>query len=240
MGREVKRVPVDFDWPINKVWHGYLSPDKFSERKCPDCEAGGTAAYEWLQTVAYVIAGLADDADSEARGRDMHPWLRPLGEISYNHTAKRPGPQFAEFANGIAPEAKPSLFGRDIYRVQRALIAAAGLPERWGICPTCDGHASLEAYPGQRDEAEAWEPTEPPEGEGWQYWETVSEGSPISPVFPTADGLSHWLQTDYHWGSSGPLSKEAADNMVQLGWAPSGIGNSSGFHAGDSVVLGSA
>lgn len=24
MGREVRRVPVDFDWPINKVWKGYL------------------------------------------------------------------------------------------------------------------------------------------------------------------------------------------------------------------------
>ena len=24
MGREVKRVPIDFDWPVNKVWIGFL------------------------------------------------------------------------------------------------------------------------------------------------------------------------------------------------------------------------
>ena len=24
MGRELKRVPLDFDWPIGKIWYGYL------------------------------------------------------------------------------------------------------------------------------------------------------------------------------------------------------------------------
>lgn len=24
MGRELKRVPLNFDWPINKIWYGYL------------------------------------------------------------------------------------------------------------------------------------------------------------------------------------------------------------------------
>lgn len=24
MGRELKRVPLDFDWPLNKIWYGYL------------------------------------------------------------------------------------------------------------------------------------------------------------------------------------------------------------------------
>ena len=26
MGRELKRVPLDFQWPENKVWDGYLNP----------------------------------------------------------------------------------------------------------------------------------------------------------------------------------------------------------------------
>ena len=221
-----------------KAMHDQMaaSPDKFRERKCPDCGNGGTDAYEWLMSVSAIVAMLADDADDEARGRQMHPYLTPLRDI-YNHAQWRPGKQFAEFVDGIAPETRRSMFGRDVYRVQQALIAAAGLPESWGDCPTCDGHGSLEAYPGQRAEADAWEPTEPPEGEGWQYWETVSEGSPISPVFATADGLSRWLQTEYRWGSSGPLSKEAADNMVRVGWAPSMIADATGVHAGDSVIL---
>lgn len=29
-------------------------------------------------------------------------------------------------------------------------------------------------------------------GDGWQLWETTSEGSPQSPVFATADELAEW------------------------------------------------
>lgn len=36
---------------------------------------------------------------------------------------------------------------------------------------------------------------EPPSGEGWQVWETVSEGSPVTPVFPTAESLARQLKT---------------------------------------------
>ena len=37
MGREVKRVALDFDWPLNEVWEGFLTPDKFSETPCEAC-----------------------------------------------------------------------------------------------------------------------------------------------------------------------------------------------------------
>jgi hypothetical protein len=33
---------------------------------------------------------------------------------------------------------------------------------------------------------------EPPSGEGWQLWQTVSDG-PTSPVFATADALIEWM-----------------------------------------------
>lgn len=26
MGREMKRVPLDFDYPINQIWKGYWNP----------------------------------------------------------------------------------------------------------------------------------------------------------------------------------------------------------------------
>lgn len=194
MGREVKRVPLNFEWPQGDVWEGYLLPDRLHEDKCPDCANGATDAHEWLQAVAYVIAGLADDANDEARGRAMHPYLTPLREISYNGSRGRPGAQFAEFADGIAPEVSGDrMFGRDVHGMLRALKTAAGLPDEWGWCPTCKGHGSVEKYDGQRAEAEAWEATEPPKGDGWQMWETTSEGSPMSPVFATPAELASWL-----------------------------------------------
>ena len=74
----------------------------------------------------------------------------------------------------------------------RRLIELAGLDEKWDWCPTCEGNATVEKYPGQLAEAEAWEPTVPPTGEGWQMWETTSDGSPLSPVFATPEELAEW------------------------------------------------
>lgn len=37
MGRELKRVPLDFNWPKNSIWKGYLNPYSFNECKaCND------------------------------------------------------------------------------------------------------------------------------------------------------------------------------------------------------------
>lgn len=43
MGREIKRVARDFDWPIDKVWSGYLMPDTLSEEDCQYCGATGSS-----------------------------------------------------------------------------------------------------------------------------------------------------------------------------------------------------
>lgn len=202
MGREVKRVPLDFDWPIGKVWHGYLLPDELDEDRCDACRGTGyTNDGHWLSRVAYVIAGLADDATAQERGREMHPWLKPLEEISYGYGAGRPTRAFAEFANGLREDIKaPDMFGTDVHRVTSALREAAGLPEKWGWCPTCEGHGSIERYEGQRAEAEAWESTDPPTGEGWQLWSTTSEGEPMTPVFPTREALArHCVDNGVSW-----------------------------------------
>lgn len=98
-------------------------------------------------------------------------------------------------------------------------------------CDRCDGHGSFEKYEGQRAEAEAWEPTGPPEGDGWQLWETVSEGSPISPVFDSAEALAAWLadpgRPKTRPAEDAPrdwMPYDAALKFVQAGWAPSFIG----------------
>lgn len=37
MGREIKRVPLDFDQPIGEIWPGFLPPDDFDFPPCPSC-----------------------------------------------------------------------------------------------------------------------------------------------------------------------------------------------------------
>lgn len=136
MGRELKRVPLDFNWPLNMVWKGYISP--YRSQECTVC--GGS---------------------------------------------------------GYSPEAQ-----------------RLGVPER---CTACNGDGAIWFSERIKQLADAWyddERYDPPAGEGWQVWETVTEGSPISPVFADADGVYRWLlQQGY--------SQPAALAFVDAQWAPS-------------------
>lgn len=65
---------------------------------------------------------------------------------------------------------------------------------------------------------------EPPEGKGWQMWENVSEGSPISPVFKTAKALAKWLGEN----NASAMGSQTATyqewlGMIKVGSAPSGV-----------------
>jgi hypothetical protein len=70
----------------------------------------------------------------------------------------------------------------------------------------------------------------PPRGEGWQLWQTVSDG-PISPVFKTAEELIDWMcqpEPDpvLQGRKSGPWAqgwhRQTAERFVRgPGWAPS-------------------
>jgi hypothetical protein len=85
-------------------------------------------------------------------------------------------------------------------------------------CPHCD-EGTVWASPEDKLKHENWKPTEPPKGDGYQMWETVSEGSPISPVFSHAEDLARWLTRN---------GRDAGTSFAQWmrliegeGWAPS-------------------
>lgn len=246
--RDVKRVPLDFDWPPKKVWEGFLTPAKLHEVDCPDCKGGYSARAQVLHDQWYGYApfdprsagSLTLSHDTPAvrafaeRNVSRAPGFYGTGEAEIVREARRLATLFngqwchhlsqddvdALVAAGrltdlthtwrqgegwqpkdppVAPTAAEvnewsirGGFGHDSINAWVVLKARC---EREGVsesCATCDGHGSLEAYPGQRAEAETWEPVQPPKGDGWQLWETVSEGSPVSPVFPTAEALADW------------------------------------------------
>ena len=129
MGREIKRVPLDFNWPLNKIWPGfcYTTPD-CDHNDCPESDS---AVLPWSKDALCVFHRMLWDDYS------------------------------------LSPD------------------------------------------------------IEPPTGDGWQVWETVSQGSPISPVFADRERLIDWLCSPaYSWGISTPLTREQAERFVDSAWAP--------------------
>jgi hypothetical protein len=74
----------------------------------------------------------------------------------------------------------------------------------WGYCETCKGEGVVFESDEHKHRNENWTEQEPPTGPGYQFWETVSEGSPISPVFPSRLALAKWCadNADLHPGQS--------------------------------------
>jgi hypothetical protein len=233
MGREIKRVPLDFDQPLNETWPGYLSPH-WRDCPSPDCFNGSTTAGEWVHKMLYPVLML-DEAYLRGNNK-LHPYLR---EHPLSPTRLREGGDYrslhdyeplpisadiVEFCTALAGREGSGGFGHDAidhWQMDKAVLRGAGLPEDFFTCKVCKGAA---IHPDDVEASEAWERTDPPEGEGWQMWETVSEGSPITPVFATAEGLVDHLVEHGDRPGRGGWRREAAESFVAAGWAPSFIG----------------
>lgn len=276
MGREIHRVPLDFDWPLDKPWEGFINPHY---RPCPkaqtnECHGGYSSAGKWLDAIVRFLALIGSQAVEEpnadrmrARGMifphpylenfqqaprttipsdallkiqeepDQHKRFRMLSDY-YQQNPPQLLPfteELAGFFTGLAGGVRPHPVNNGGWEIQKTLMRAAGIdPEgKWGQCTTCDGHGIdpevYEAY-------DTWERESVPRGEGWQLWETVSEGAPITPVFPTAEGLIDYMSQpcaksaeegrgpypDMPWAQG--YKRAHAEAFVRgPGWAPSMI-----------------
>lgn len=104
-------------------------------------------------------------------------------------------------------------------------------------CKECKGNGTIWQSKAAMRFHNAWRKQDPPKGEGWQLWETVSEGSPISPVFSTPEELATYMSTP---GNDTSVTKgttfEQWMGMICVGWAPSLIGTSAGIKDGVKAV----
>ena len=55
---------------------------------------------------------------------------------------------------------------------------------------------------------------EPPAGEGYQLWETTSEGSPLSPVFSSLEELCAWASDNTTLFGNQKVSKDIWDKIL--------------------------
>lgn len=279
MSREIRRVPLEFDWPLNKTWKGFLSPARLLADGCTRCGGHGFSDYakhleaRWYgdtdfdpaetgsepltiftpEVRAQAQRHLNNAPDPHDVGEDAldraaqrlcdfwnSAWLHHLSQddvdallaedrlYQLTHTCRKgegwkpikPRPTItAEQVNRWSIQAG-GFDGHDSYNCSIVIQAACERAGQPLTCAHCDGQGSLERYPGQRAEAAAWEPADPPTGDGWQLWESVSEGSPISPVFTTAAGLVGWMSDPARGKDWVPES--VAAEFIAGGWAPTG------------------
>lgn len=258
MGREVRRVPVTFDHPIGQTWPGYLMPDRLREDDCRDCR-GLDGFSDGLTVAARAIADTFYAHQIGGYHADSLAWHDKIGQAEVDNllaegrlktlverTPTDDNPRTREWVSLPLTAAEVNARQKnmlDSHDGINRMILIQFRCQQLGIdmeCPTCKGYSSVESYPGQRAEAEAWEPTPPPTGDGWQLWETTSEGSPVSPVFRTGEELARWLTTAEGGHASGPSRKpmtiSSARAFVGDGWAPTGVATAGGYHDGAHYI----
>lgn len=92
-----------------------------------------------------------------------------------------------------------------------------------GTDPDCARHKLTHPFwwqeHGDPPDPKYYRPTWISEPTHYQMYETVSEGTPLSPIFATPEALIEWLVTD--GGRDGKHSRRAAEKFVKNAWAPS-------------------
>ena len=245
MGRELKRVPLDFDWPLKEVWKGYIEPwQEFHFPECRQCEGSGATPYakflmdrwygnapfdpaetgstpltpETPEVRAFAERNVGQSPDFYGSGeraivREAER-LCALWNKQWNHHLSQDdvdaliaGNRLWDFTREIDPgggwkDKNPipvitaaevnawSINGWGHDSINQWVVVSAAC-ERAGVeetCPHCKGHGDI-ATDEQREAADHVETYEPPAGDGYQLWETTSEGSPVTPVFATIEEL---------------------------------------------------
>lgn len=252
MSRTLKRVPMNFAWPLKTVWGGYLNPFAHQSVKCDKCDGSGASPEanlmrdQWYGYAAFApedrggtpltienpsvrafaernvnrnpkfFGGDGDAVNQEARrliGMWNKQWSHHLNaddvqalvdagrlyDLTHTFTPGK-GWRRNESKNIPTPDEVNawSIEGIGHDSINQWVVVSAeckrrGVPES---CDKCSGTGTLWPSEEIKKLSDTWEQTEPPRGEGFQLWETTSEGSPVSPVFETIESLCHWCENN--------------------------------------------
>lgn len=283
MGREIRRVSVEFKWPINRVWKGFINPHGWSCTPCKSCKQTGYAPgakklYDQWYGYEYFVPSMTGSTpltpetpevwEFARRNVQNSPEYYGYGTEAIRKEALRlatmwnaqwhqhldaddiaaliDGNRLWDFTrvprteedklkprwngwlkenNGYIPTPHEvnmaAITSPMLHDSSSAWVCVKAKAQRLGIeltCPKCGGEGSVWSDKDDKKAYENWKPTDPPKGRGWQMWETVSEGSPQTPVFRKPEELVEYLVTHNDY------SRKAATNFVMgSGWVPSGM-----------------
>lgn len=275
MGREVKRVPLDFDWPIKTVWKGFMMDREISSIACTACDQSGLSplakqlSNDWYDSDNFGVTWTyAYGIDPDGNPAERPPW-RIIGttkrwqydltqdEVEHLIAEGRLSGYTQQWINGQGWVDKPGAVMPTAAQVNRDMLYSAmghDAINQWIVvrhrfkrlypnetyhCPHCNGEGHTFRDDAHEAAYDAWTRTEPPEGEGWQMWETTSEGAPISPVFDTPERLAAWLyETNASSFGSNGASYSAWLQMIKgTGWTPSAVMTNGKMMSGVDAVV---
>lgn len=271
MGRELRRVPMDFDWPLSVRWGGYLNPFYSQRADCADCAGTGlssgakriqdqwygNAPFDPLEYGATPLTvehpaiqafaqrqchqrpdyyGSGDYAVSQEalrlfnlfRGQWCHHLIQ--ADVAALLTSGRLG-DFTRDRKGYVPTADEvnawSIGGMGHDAINswvcvRARCKREKVPYR---CKVCGGSGERWPSPAIKRKYARWKPVEPPKGDGFQLWETTSEGSPVSPVFASIEALCGWAADNATTFGSSKASAEQWRKMLDANFVCHREGN---------------
>jgi len=197
--RVLKRVPLNFNWPLNEIWKGYTNPYS-GMLECNACQGIGynpktkiisDAFYDFENTNQQwyhkITQGEVKALIDAGRLMDFtHNWTPEKGWVKKE-------PKYIPTADEVNRWSKQGM-GHDAINRSILIKARARRLGVWGYCIICKGNGEIKNPNHQIYlNYKKWKEYEPPKGKGYQCWETVSEGSPISPVFKTISGLCQWM-----------------------------------------------
>lgn len=204
MGRELKRVPLDFQWPMNAIWKGYINP--YRSVKCKACDGSGYSGRarkyneEWYDLDNYHIY-CQPNPYRQGCTYNPHSHRYRLTQIEIDALLKEGRLKLEWLAgNKATPETVKEWLLKDSFGFDgishHVCLSATAEAEGWDPnCPYCNGegeHWFSDEIMILHDE---WRKQDPPTGEGFQLWTTTNEGAPISPVFSTLEELAKWCET---------------------------------------------
>jgi hypothetical protein len=216
MGRQIKRVPLDFDWPLKERWKGYLNPYYKHRRECPSCEGSGwnpetkRLSESWYGFIAggdhWSNKLTQDEVDTLVEKGRLYELTHVWKSGKWQEREPPHYPTAAEVNAWSCDGLRHDAINQGICVEVRAKRL-----DVYGYCEVCDGEGELWDTPENKNLADEWEEEEPPQGDGWQLWENTTEGSPISPVFANqSEFIGYLIGQGY--------SRKAVENFVKDGW----------------------
>jgi hypothetical protein len=186
----IKRVPLDFEWPVGYLWHGYINPWP-GPIECEACS--GT--------------GLNDEC--RKLFKNFRRWAPRLTEKE-SDLAIQAGireRELAQIRNRVWSEIDTQVIRSYLTEIR---AKTAGI---WGCCSICNGRQRIpNPNPAVKqlytdvNLYEEWSPIEPPSGNGWQLWKVSEDGGgPASSVFKSEEDLAEWCSVRFKSDYSGWL-----------------------------------